>query len=199
MDRLDPASEFNLKRASVLLVDRSVQQLDILEQILKGFGARRVRRCADLDEATETVRSTPLHLMLVDACPPDGDGVKFIRWLREEGGETNASCPVLMMSAQATLTAVSKARDAGANLVLAKPVEPSAMLQRILRVAQDTRPFIQCPTYRGPDRRVRREGPPAGMPGRRSGDVNTRLTASDGPNMSQNEIDSLLIPQRAVG
>ena len=199
MDKLDPAFEFNLKNATVLLIDASTNQLDLLEQILRGFGARSMRRCADLDEATEMVRATPFHLVLVDSFPPDGAGLKFIRWLREEGGEANAFCPVLMLSGQATLDAVSKARDAGANMVLAKPVAPTAMLQRIIKVAEDTRPFIECATYRGPDRRVRRQGPPPGMRGRRSDDVNTRLTNSDGPNMSQNEIDSLLIPQRAVG
>lgn len=199
MDQSGTHVEFNLKHASVLLLDRSSQQLNIYERILSGFGARQVRCCADIAEATETVMATTWHLMLIDAFAPDGGGMRFIKWLREEGGEVNAFCPVLMMSSQATLETVSKARDAGANLVLAKPVDPSAMLQRILRVADDHRPFISSPTYRGPDRRVRRQGPPAGMPGRRSDDVNTKLTDSEGPNLSQNEIDSFMNPRRAVG
>ena len=199
MDLLGHSVEFNLKNASVLLLDRSSQQLDVYGRILSGFGARKVRCYADIAEATEVVRSTTLHLMLIDAFAPDDGGVDFIRWLREEGGEINAFCPVLMMSSQATLQTVSKARDAGANLVLAKPVEHSAMLQRILRVAEDGRPFVSSPTYRGPDRRVRRQGPPAGTQGRRSDDPKGRLTESEGPNLSQNEIDSFLNPRRAAG
>jgi hypothetical protein len=47
------------------------------------------------------------------------------------------------------------ARDAGANLVIGKPVSPRALFDRIAWVAKAPRPFIETANYAGPDRRFR--------------------------------------------
>jgi len=57
--------------------------------------------------------------------------------------------------------------------------------------------FVECDTYFGPDRRYKNEGPPPEFPdGRRREDVTTELGEAAEPNMSQDELDNLIKPQK---
>jgi hypothetical protein len=73
---------------------------------------------------------------------------------------------------------VTKARDCGANFIIAKPITPKIILERIIWVAQSTRLFVETETYIGPDRRFRKAAPPSeyGV-GRRSGDAEAAAAA----------------------
>jgi DNA-binding response OmpR family regulator len=62
-----------------------------------------------------------------------------------------------------------RARDAGANFVLTKPIAPNLLLQRIMWIGRDARPFVELESYVGPDRRFSLDGPPDGAPDRRAG------------------------------
>ena len=63
---------------------------------------------------------------------------------------------------------MQRARDCGANFILARPLSPEVLLERILWIAREKRHFISCSSYVGPDRRFHEAGPPVGMPERRT-------------------------------
>src|SRR5262249_39564505 len=106
--------------------------------------------------------------------------------------------PIILTSGHSTPTDVRRSRDIGANFFVAKPLSAKVLLDRILWVSRDRRPFVEVGDFIGPDRRFKFEGPPPGCEGRRSSDATDPLGSSDGPNMSQNEIDSLLKPQKVL-
>jgi DNA-binding response OmpR family regulator len=68
--------------------------------------------------------------------------------------------PVIMTAAHIRRSRVAEARDCGANFLITKPFSASALLQRIVWVARDGRPFIEVGDYFGPDRRFRSDPPP---------------------------------------
>jgi hypothetical protein len=73
---------------------------------------------------------------------------------------------------------VAKARDCGANYIIAKPITPKIILERIVWVAQSTRMFLETESYIGPDRRVRKLGPPTETgAGRRKEDADAAAAA----------------------
>ena len=88
------------------------------------------------------------------------------------------------------------ARDVGANFVVAKPLSAAVLLQRVLWVGRDRRPFVNAENYVGPDRRFKFEGPPPGTEGRRESDLRQPIGAATEPNLSQEEVDVLVRPQR---
>jgi DNA-binding response OmpR family regulator len=188
--------KLNFEAANILILEQSQHSLEIFLQILYGFGARNCHRSTTIDEAMNIVRRRTLDLIIVDPNLKEGDGLQFVRWLRHSGLDPNRSAPVLAASANATNVAVARARDAGASFFLSKPVTPAILMDRIMRVLRDNRAFIVSENYSGPDRRFKHEGPPPGVQPRRSTDVNTRLGDAKEPNMSQDEIDSLMKPQR---
>ena len=88
------------------------------------------------------------------------DGYELVRWLRRSGLEPNAFAPVIMTAGHVRRTKVAEARDCGANFLVTKPFSAAALLERIVWVARDSRPFMEVGDYFGPDRRFRKAKAP---------------------------------------
>ena len=193
----NPKAKINLERATVLLMEASPQGMDILVQVLNGFGVRTPLRAMSGASAMEMVKSHLLDLIIIDAQLSDMDGYDFVHWLRRSRLEPNCAVPTIIMSGHTQSSNVRKGRDCGANFIVAKPVVPRILLERVIWVARENRSFIEAPGYVGPDRRFHSIGPPGGTEGRRKDDLPLEVGAASTPNMSQDAIDSLLQPQKA--
>jgi DNA-binding response OmpR family regulator len=188
----------NLGNASVLLVQHNTSELDILGQVFIGFGVKAIRKCQTVEEAEEVVRHVPFDLVIVDCDLPDGGGFGLVSRIRRLEDNPNRLAPVLLISGHAAPGAVTRARDCGANFVVAKPITPKVMFDRVMWLARETRQFVECESYAGPDRRHKAYGPPPGQKGRRSDDLSADVGRPVGPDLSQSDIDSLFSPKRAV-
>ena len=118
-----------------------------------------------------------------------------MRGLRTDVTAPYRKIPILFMTTDARISTIKNARDAGANMVITKPLSPKSLYSRLVWVTFDPRGFVETPTYYGPDRRFKIEGFPDGQ-GRRKGDLPVEVAASDGSDLSQNEIDSLFAGAR---
>ncbi|ANP46772.1 response regulator [Candidatus Viadribacter manganicus] len=197
MAELAPDTRINLTKASILLVDASAHSLDVTAQILKGFGVSTVHRFSDLKDAVKFLAQRTADLFIIDPSISNGEGYECVRDLRHSG-RANASMPVILVCGHVRKADLALARDSGANFVVAKPLAPVVLLQRLLWVAKDTRPFVDCGSYIGPDRRFKFEGPPAGSEGRRAEDLKAPLGDATEPNLSQDEVNAMLKPQRVI-
>lgn len=179
---LDPASRarFNLEKASVLLLDETPMGMSILVQIVTALGAKKLHRCADVEQAQEAASKHELDLAIVDSMAPTGQGYDFIKWLRQNAQEPNCYTPVLLTTSHTPASDVARARDCGSHIIIKKPIAPIVMLERIVWVAKEGRPFLFAGSYVGPDRRFRDNGPPDGV-GRRREDLVARDPAGSGP------------------
>lgn len=171
--KLDPKARINLEKASILLMEPNQHGLAILVQIMRGFGAHNLHRATDPQEARDIIRHATVDLIIADPNTKVGDGHEFMRWLRRSEHEKNRFAPLILTSGHATMTTVRKARDTGSNFFVAKPLNSQTMLERVMWVARDNRPFVEVASYVGPDRRFKFEGPPPGVEGRRDGDLST--------------------------
>lgn len=186
-----------LEKANILIVDDNNQALEIMAGVLMSFGVRNIVRASNGIDAKELVERQSFDLILTDAQMPEMDGYDFVRWLRREGPEAMRVCPALIITSHTRRSEVFKARDCGANFIVAKPLTPNVLLQRIMWVARSDRMFIECDTYFGPDRRYKNQGPPPEFPeGRRRDDVPIELGEPAEPNLSQDELDNLIKPQK---
>jgi DNA-binding response OmpR family regulator len=163
-------ARFNLSKAAILLFDPTPMGMSILVQIVTGLGAKQLYRCTTLEEAREAVSNFEMHLMIIDSLSQTGEGYDFVRWLRREGSEPNVHAPVLLTAAHTRVSDVNKARDCGSHFIVAKPIAPIVMLERIIWVSKEGRGFLLADEYVGPDRRFHDVGPPPSRIGLRRGD-----------------------------
>lgn len=186
----------NLEKAVVLLIDENTTGLDLLSTMASGFGVGERLRASSAHEAINIVKARNVDLILVEAQLSKMDGYDFVHWLRRSGLNPNAFVPTIMVAGHTPRDKVEKARDCGANYIVAKPLTPLVLLERIIFISRDVRPFVECAGYVGPDRRFKNMGPPVGSFGRRKTDLQDELGNAVAPNMSQSEIDFLLKPTK---
>lgn len=153
---LRDSAVFNLTDAVVMVVDDSPFSMEVTLQALQGFGIRVKYALKSTAEAMDIVRTHAIDLMLIDC---EQDGHDFVRWLRRSGLEPNAYVPIIMTAGHVRRSQVADVRDCGANYLVTKPFSAAVVLQRILWVARDNRPFLEAGDYSGPDRRFQPSEP----------------------------------------
>lgn len=198
MSAKPPENRLNLSKTTVLVLQSNQTELDILGQVFIGFGVKSIRKCLTVAEAEEAVRGGGFDLMIIDCDMPDDAGYDFISRVRRMEDNPNRLAPTMLVSGHTVPSAIAKARDCGANFVVAKPITPKIMFDRVVWMAREERQFVVTPTYAGPDRRHKTFGPPVGMKGRRHDDVSANLGRPAGPDMSQDDIDAMFNPKRAA-
>ncbi|MFX8414296.1 hypothetical protein ABTL42_19440, partial [Acinetobacter baumannii] len=82
-------------------------------------------------------------------------------------GASYRSIPILLLAGHTRQADIIRMRDCGASLILAKPVAPKALYDRLTWMARDPRPFVESAIYAGPDRRHNGGEPPNGIARRR--------------------------------
>lgn len=158
---LRDSAVINLSSAVTMVVDDSAFALDLTSQALMGFGIRARHACQSAAEAMEILKEQKIDLLVVDCEMPGIDGFELVRWLRRSGLDPNAFVPVIMTAAHIRRPRVAEARDCGASFIITKPFSSATLLERIVWVARDTRPFLEIGDYFGPDRRFRTNPSPA--------------------------------------
>jgi CheY-like chemotaxis protein len=188
--------KINLENVTILVMDGSPHGLEILCQVLSGFGCKQLLRAGKIEEAQKFVEKTPVDLIVADPDVPGEDGYDFLRDLRRSKREPNCYVPIVLVTGHTSMSNVKRSRDIGANVIVAKPISSKIIFERIAWVSSDPRPFVETKMYVGPDRRFKFAGPPPGTDGRREQDLPPVVGDSEGPNMSQSEVDSLIKPQK---
>jgi CheY-like chemotaxis protein len=152
----------NLRGVTTLLVDSDHFTRGLIAQMLRGFGM-------EAPAIYDSGKAAKVHLMhhysdlcILEAVFPDMDSAELIRWIRRQDKSPLRFVPIIVLSSYTQHRHVTLARDAGANLVLTKPVSPQVLFDHIAWVAKAPRPFIETGNYIGPDRRFRTIDPPDG-------------------------------------
>lgn len=184
-----PSTRMGLKGVETLIVDDNGQSLEVVTAILMGFGINKTTKCNSVAEALGELSRRVFDIVIVDCEMPDEDGFDLVRRIRSDPNGGNFTVPILMMSASTPQSKIERARDAGANFAIAKPVSPTILLERMLWIAQSHRMFISDPGYTGPDRRFHRVPLPEDQPERRNAEI--QLRAKPERDLSQAEIDGL--------
>jgi CheY-like chemotaxis protein len=178
---LNASTRINLEKVGVLLVDDSLPSLNLLAQVVVGFGIKNMTRAESAKAAQALLRDHTYDLIISATNMASIDGYELVKWLRRGALEANRYLPVILVSGHTPPSQVFKARDAGANFTVAKPISPKVLLERILWAAKEERQFIECDSYLGPDRRFKNDGPPPGAKGRRREDPPEALRPPGAP------------------
>ncbi|WP_340645138.1 response regulator [Phenylobacterium sp.] len=196
---MQSTARVNLENAAGLIVDDNAQALDLLASVLSSFGMKDLARASSAMEAMDVIKSRRIDLIMTDGQMPVMDGYDFVRWVRTQPDEEKRLTPAIVVTAHSRKSQVMRARDCGANFIITKPITPKVILERILWVSQGKRMFIETDNYIGPDRRFKQAGMPEEFPdGRRRDDQPAEVGALAGDNMSQEELNNMIAPQKVA-
>ncbi len=117
----------------ILCVDDNPRNLFVLGAILRAAG-HKATECASGLEALDLLARRKFDVVLLDMVMPDMDGFGVLEALRAQAGP-NAATPVIACTANVLPDQVEAYRKAGTADVLAKPIDPRAMLLAIARAA----------------------------------------------------------------
>ncbi len=79
------------------------------------------------EEALAAFEPGKFDLVIVDWNMPGMDGVEFVRAAREKERAAGKRTPILMITSQSTEEQMLKAKEAGVDNLLTKPVTPEAL------------------------------------------------------------------------
>jgi two-component system, chemotaxis family, chemotaxis protein CheY len=188
-------SNINLRDLMILIADPSPYLCMLVHGILRGFGANKVIEVKHSFGVLETLIGQKIDILLCDSRLPPHGGLSLTRAIRRNTENENRTMPILIMSSDTREATIRNARDVGANMVVAKPMSPASLYDRLAWVAFNPRQFVDSETYFGPDRRFKIEGYPGGV-GRRKGDKAVEVAEEVGPALAQDDIDSLFSAAR---
>ncbi len=117
----------------ILCVDDNARNLYVVSALLRAAGHRTIE-CTSGAEALDVLRRRKVDIVLLDMVMPEMDGFDVIARLREGQGP-NAQTPVIACTANVLPDQIEAYQRAGTAGVVAKPINPRAMLEAVAAAA----------------------------------------------------------------
>jgi len=145
-----PSVDFSKLR--ILVVENHKLMRQLLHAMLGGFGVQMIQEAFSVPEAIKAIYSQEFDLVILDFFLGDLDGAVFAHEVRHDEDCINRLVPILLITGMPDHHKVLKVRDAGVNGMLAKPIAPKDLYQRIYTILAYPKPFVITPEYVGPMR-----------------------------------------------
>lgn len=171
-------SKVDLEFVKIMVIEENLHMRHIIRQLLLTLGCKEICEIRDPALALKELASFHADLVILEWNTEPIDGFEFVKMVRTAEDSPNQFVPILILSGFTELQHVARARDAGANDFLAKPVSAETLGKRLDALLSNPREFISTKNYFGPCRRRRNLGPPRGIADRRIAEATLDVTHS---------------------
>lgn len=115
---------------TVLIVDDNPMNMELATDLLEAAGYV-VRQAATAEDAIAAAKTAPPHLILMDLSLPGMDGLAATRALKAD--PATKAVPVIALTAHAMKGDEDKARAAGCEGYITKPIDTRALPKTVAR------------------------------------------------------------------
>lgn len=143
---------YDFSGLTVLVVDDNEAMQTILSAVLRAMGVGHIVAVGDAPAAVEALQAVRPDVVVTDWVMRPLGGAEFIKSIRNMDGAVRF-VPIIVVTGHASAKLVGKARDAGADYTLAKPISPAIVFKAFQHMREGDRTFVQVGAYFGPDRR----------------------------------------------
>lgn len=143
----------NLKKISVLVVEDLAPMRTLITSVLDAFGVGTIYEASSGRKAFQSFQKNNPDIVITDWLMEDGDGLEFIREVRNNKKSVNRLVPVIVITGYAAMQRVMLARDLGATEFLTKPFSGRDLARRINLIINKPRDFVETREFFGPCRR----------------------------------------------
>lgn len=164
------------EQTRVLVADRDMRIAEIIRRVLFDFGFRRVSMVDSGEKALAALNEHSYELLITEWNMTPTDGITLVKAIRraKDAKRLRRDIPVIMLTGKAEKPDVELARDAGITEFLVKPFSAKTLSDRIIKVIDFPRIFVEAEVYAGPCRRRRRPDAPQGKERRVSQELRQR-------------------------
>lgn len=138
----------------LLIVDPSSFLRRLIADVLRHAGADHVYTFADKDEGLNAASTFARPIIISDWSDKTSPGPAMTRALRRTNLPVRRA-PVIALGHSGQMREVERARDAGVNAFLLRPVAPAALFSRLEDTTRRPRAYVETESFAGPDRRTR--------------------------------------------
>jgi len=136
-------SSVDVTQLNILIVEDNIHFRTLIRSILQALGMNRLEEARDGMEALELLgdpdKEFSTDLVILDWKMDGMDGVECVRQIRKLKGPHDL-VPIIMVTGYTETSLQNKARDAGVNGFLGKPISPQSLMGRIVSVMDKSRP-----------------------------------------------------------
>jgi two-component system chemotaxis response regulator CheY len=142
----------SLEDIRFMVVEDNSNMRGIIKLLLSNYGCRHVMEASDGADAMEKMFNNQPDIVITDVEMPLINGFELIDALRKDDS-IDPCIPIIMVTGHPSYEVVMKARNAGVNEMLCKPVSAKDLYVRVMSCLCNPREFIKTDQYFGPDRR----------------------------------------------
>ena len=139
---------------SLLVINDNEFVRTYMERLFSIMRVGSVVTCHNPRSARAEIATVQPDIVVIDLDLTGMDGLELLQDIRRGGAGIPSDIAILVASAHVDREYVAKAREAGANWILVKPLTFRRLYEGLVKVIMDERPFVEGDVYVGPDRRV---------------------------------------------
>ncbi len=125
----------SVKGLWALVVDDNADSLELVSVILEGYGIQ-VLKAESASEALKAIAQIFPNILISDIAMPGEDGYELIRQIRVLESEQKRFLPAIALTAYAGEEERTRALEAGFQVHVLKPVEPSELVAAVALLAE---------------------------------------------------------------
>lgn len=151
------ADSYNFSSFKLLLLDDNPFVRTTVRKLCRSFGFLEIQEAETVDVAMAALAGAHFDMAICDWEMQPLPGTEFVKRVRGGSDGPLRYLPIIMLTSHTSAARIAEARDLGVNEYLAKPVSAKTLLTRICSIIDHPRPFIETPTFFGPDRRRKKD------------------------------------------
>lgn len=126
-----------LRNKTILVVDDDPDTCELLRCVLQEAGAQ-VTVANSVEAVLDIYRHSPPHAVIADIRLRTSDGYALIKAIRDTDEEYRGFTPVVAVTGYSSPDDQQRAKSAGFNAYIAKPFDPSDVVDRIAELVSQT-------------------------------------------------------------
>ncbi|MGP1275909.1 MAG: response regulator [Caulobacterales bacterium] len=138
----------------ILIVDPSNFLRRLVADVLRHAGADRVSTFGDIEAGLNAATGFARPIIIADWSEKGSPGPALTRALRRKNLPVRRA-PIIALGSTGQLREVERARDAGVNGFVLRPVSPAMLFSRLDETVRRPRAYVETDSFAGPDRRIR--------------------------------------------
>ena len=132
-------SQADIQGVRVLVVEYNPDSLELIAALLKREGSI-VTATASAPEALKLLKQEPFEVIVIDIAMPKMDGYTLLELIRS-GNSLNQKIPAIALTSYAGEQDKQRAKKAGFQYHLAKPVQPTVLVQAVFTLCSKDLPL----------------------------------------------------------